>query len=60
MTNAQWSKIMDRLHKYREVTMPDGNILVLWDNGDVSLLDGQDSHCIICANTADRIKGMYV
>lgn len=60
MTNTQWLKVVERLHKYREVKMPDGNILILWDNGDVSLLDGDDGHCITCENTADRIKNIYV
>ena len=60
MTNNQWSRIVERLHKYGTVKMPDGDRLVLCDNGDVSLLDGDDGHCIISTNVADRIKHIYV
>ena len=60
MTHAQWQKAVDRLHKYGQTTMPDGDILVLWDNGDVSLRDGSDGHCIVCATTCDYIKRLYV
>jgi hypothetical protein len=60
MTNAQWQKIVDRLHKYKEVKMPDGDVLILWGNGDVSLRDGSDGHCIICSATLSLIKRIYV
>jgi hypothetical protein len=60
MTEVQWRKVTDRLHKYREVRMPDGDILILWDNGDVSLRSGEDGHCIICATTLEQIKRIYV
>lgn len=58
MTETQWSKVIDRLHKFREVKMPDGEMLILWENGDVSLRDGQDGHCISC--DLDTIKASYV
>lgn len=60
MTEAQWKKAIERLHKYGEVRMPDGDLLILWETGDVSLRDGEDGHCIICANTSDGIKSLYV
>lgn len=60
MTNNQWSKVVERLHKYREVRLPDGNILVLWESGDVSLRDGKDGHCIAHRNKVDEIKPLYV
>lgn len=60
MTGIQWQKIVDRLHKYGQVKMPDGDVLILWDGGHVSLRDGSDGHCIICADTLERIKSIYV
>jgi hypothetical protein len=60
MTSAQWQKVVDRLHKYKEVKMPDGDLLILWENGDVSLRDGTDGHCIICSETLSHIKRIYV
>lgn len=60
MTNVQWLKIVERLRKYREIKLPDGDLLILWDDGKVSLRDGADGHCIICADNLDRIKRLYV
>lgn len=60
MTSVQWQKIVDRLHQYREVRLPDGDVLILWENGDVSLRDGTDGHCITCVTNLDQIKRFYV
>lgn len=60
MTNVQWLKIVERLRKCREVKLPDGDLLILWDDGQVSLRDGEDGHCIICTGNLDRIKRLYV
>ena len=60
MTENQWKNVVERLHKYRVIKMPDGDLLILWENGDVSLCDGSDGHCIICANTVDKIRTFYV
>lgn len=60
MTLAQWAKAVQRLRKYREVRLPDGDLLILWENGDVSLRDGVDGHCIICAANLDDIKRILV
>lgn len=60
MTNAQWSKIIERLYKYKEVKLPDNERLILWDDGTVTLQDDTDGHCIICADTSERIKPIFV
>lgn len=60
MTGIQWQKIVDRLRKYKEVVMPDGDLLILWENGDVSLRDGVDGHCIICTTNLSNIRQIYV
>lgn len=60
MTEAQWKKVVDRLHKFNEVKMPSGNLLILWSNGDVSLRDGSDGHCIVCSTNLNDIKRIYV
>lgn len=60
MTYAQWQKVVDRLHKYGQVKMPDGDLLILWDNGDVSLRDGNDGHCIVCTSSVEPIMRIYV
>lgn len=60
MTKTQRKKVVERLHKYREVRMPDGDLLILWDNGDVSLRDGSDGHCIVCTRNLNEIKRIYV
>lgn len=60
MTESQWKKVVERLRKYKEVKMPDGNLLILWSNGDVSLRDGSDGHCIECSTNLNDIKRIYV
>ena len=60
MTNAQWVKTVERLHKYNEVRMPDGDRLILWENGDISLRSGTDGHCIICTPNIETIKRIFV
>ena len=60
MTEAQWQKVVNRLCKYKEVEMPGGNLLILWSNGDVSLRDGSDGHCIECSTNINDIKRIYV
>lgn len=60
MTERQWRLLCERLRKYREIRDPDGDILILWENGDVSLRSGEDGHCIICANSLDQIKPLYI
>ena len=60
MTETQWKKVVERLRKYREVRMPDGDLLILWGNGDVSLRDGSDGHCIVCTRNLDEIKRIFV
>ena len=60
MTETQWKKVVERLRKYREVRMPSGNLLILWENGDVSLRDCDDGHCIICTRNLDEIKRIFV
>lgn len=60
MSEAQWKKVVDRLRKYKEVKMPDGDLLILWSNGDVSLRDGSDGHCIDCSTNLNDIKRIYV
>lgn len=60
VTENQWQKVVDRLHKYKEVRMPDGDLLILWSNGDISLRDGTDGHCIICTRNLDEIKRIYL
>lgn len=60
MTLTQWVKAVQRLRRYREVRLPDGDLLILWENGDVSLRDGKDGHCIICAANLDDIKRILV
>ena len=60
MTEAQGKNVVDRLRKYKEVKMPGGDLLILWSNGDVSLRDGSDGHCIECSHTLDSIKRIYV
>jgi hypothetical protein len=59
LTEAQWQKLVDRLHKYKQVRMPSGSFLIIWENGDVSLRDGDDGHCIIWASTLDSIKRIF-
>lgn len=60
MTHSQWTKIVQRLRKYREVILPDGDLLILWSNGDISLRDGVDGHCIICTTNIADIKRILV
>ena len=60
MTEAQWKKVVERLHKYREVKIRNNEVLILWDNGDVSLRDCSDGFCIICAKNLDEIKRIVV
>lgn len=60
MTEAQWKKVVERLHKYREVKIRDNEVLILWDNGDVSLRDCSDGFCIICTRNLDEIKRIVV
>lgn len=60
VTETQWKKIVDRLHKYKEIRMPDGDILLLCIDGAFSLMNGTDGHCIISTWNIDRIKRLYV
>lgn len=60
MTMTQWQKTVQRLRKYREVRLPNGDLLILWENGDVSLRDGADGHCIICTTNLENIKRILV
>ena len=60
MTLTQWAKVVQRLRKYREVRLHDGDLLILWENGDVSLRDGADGHCIICTANLEEIKRILV
>lgn len=60
MTLTQWAKVIRRLRKYSEVRLPDGDLLILWSNGDVSLRDGTDGHCIICTTNLEDIKRIVV
>lgn len=60
MTETQWKKVVERLRKYKEVRMPDGDLLILWENGDVSLRNGDTGNCIICTRNLDKIKRIYI
>lgn len=60
MTNTQWKKVVERLWKYKSVRLPNGDLLILWENGDVSLRDGTDGHCIICVENIETIRRICV
>ena len=60
MTEAHWKKAIEKLHECGEVRLPDRCLLVLLKYGDVALYDTEDGHCIICAQTVDRIKRIFM
>ena len=60
MTEKQFNKVIERLHKYRVVRLTDGDELILWENGDISIRCGETGNCIICTRNIDRIKRILV
>lgn len=60
MTEKQFNKVIERLHKYRAVRLTDGDELILWENGDISIQCGETGNCIICTRNIDLIKRILV
>ena len=53
MTESQFNKVIERLHKYRVVRLSDGDELILWEDGDISIRCGETGNCIICTRNID-------
>lgn len=60
MTEKQFNKVVERLRKYRVVRLSDGDELILWESGDISLQATETGNCIICTRNLDLIKRILV